>query len=835
MIMRKRRQGAGLDQMSTQPTYLTTLGPRLPDGRCRSSMDGTVWLYRAVPLSPVDEAKDRGAQLRAMKPLFDAYEAMAEVVSTSAKRRFVARSSYRRTHALLLNVPQLFRMPWSHPIAGYLNDCFGHRPVDRRLLLFGVQLDDRVGGGGSLRDRIDSLSAFLADHQIPMGDFDEDFAVVDAALARVGLTVPSAAQFQLADAYWNRGDGPATPTLNHLEHIHVFHSPDSMRLADLVGTDNCAKLEAVPNQGAVTYAAVTEFRFDWESVHDQKAAWVSDLLRSDALAVSVRGLVEPASITRNELRAQRSRFVKDISERQQAGKLSRAEQDTMLEDLTLVEQEYATGRADATLVDASVIVAFSGIQNMATFNQGKRAVTLGPMTLTQPGAMAETWLCSTVQANPFRHDIPVQVIAASGMTSLGFVGDRDGALMGLTERDQQPALLSPTAASRGDKLPIFLCAGATGSGKSMLLMWLAYQWSMMGHSGVIIDPKQGSDFSEFVVNVCAGQVIKLDDITSADGIFDPIRFALDSDVGVLLAQSVLLSVNPWGRDKEDCEQPILVALQHGVSRGATCVGQALRIAQDEIPDKLPARMVSRVLDLAESSATFSAMVGMNPTSTPLSVARGLTLIMVGHGYLDVPKPGKPADDLSKRTAAALVRMMVFGSAYALTARGGGFIELDEAYTFLGETSEMDVLGRVARQQRVLPCLFTQRVTDALDAGLKGYIGRMAIGALSDDKEALSACLAGELDPELYLPRIQAPGTLGGTSESKEIPNWESLEKLRDPDTGRLLRGSIFLYADLHNRVIPVEVTLPADFLRRVSTNPDDVDARREQERQLSGV
>ena len=58
-----------LDQLPTKPNYLTNLGSRYPDGRCRSSMDSSVWLYRAVPLAPVVDARDNKSQLEAMDPL----------------------------------------------------------------------------------------------------------------------------------------------------------------------------------------------------------------------------------------------------------------------------------------------------------------------------------------------------------------------------------------------------------------------------------------------------------------------------------------------------------------------------------------------------------------------------------------------------------------------------------------------------------------------------------------------------------------------------------------------------------------------------------------------
>ncbi|GAB3762626.1 ATP-binding protein [Microlunatus parietis] len=835
MANRNQRRGATLNQLSTKPTYYTTLGPTYPGGRCRSSMDGSVWLYRSVPLKPVVDARDDKAAMDAMTPLFRAYVELAGLVDASSNRRYTARSSYRRTHALLLNIQENFHLPWTHPLGAYLNKGFGEEPIDNRLLLFGVQLNDKVGGGGGFRDRIDSLAAFFKDGLIPLADFDEDYARVDAALARCGLIVPRPEQLKLADAYWNLGETPATPRLNHLEHMHVFHSPDSMRIAEIVGTENCEALEAVPGQSAVTYASVTEFDFDFDSPTDPVAHWVSTVIDEGAIAVSVRGLVEPAKMTRNQLRTQRKRFIRDIEDRRKQGQLSRSEQDEMLMKLGQVEDHYGKGGANPSLIDASALVAFSGIKSLDTFNSASNPIRLAPMTLLQPGAMAETWLCSNVRANPKLHDIPVQVIAASGMTSLSFVGDKDGALVGFTERDRQPAWLSPKAASAKDKLPLFLCAASTGSGKTMLLLNLADQWARGGESGVIIDPKQGSDHSA-VVEACGGQTIRLDDIRSADGIFDPIRFSASTEVGVELASSMLLSINVWGDSsaKARVEQPLGEALRYGVEQGATCIGEALAIADREL-DHLPEDMIRRVLSEARNSATFSALCGTDPQSQALTVAEGITLIMVGDNHLNVPLAGQAPDGLGQRTALALVRMMVFGSAAALRSRGGGFVSLDEAWMFLGAgAAEVERLGRLARSQRVLPLLFTQRVTDALEAGLKGYISRLAIGPLEDEDEAIAACRIAGLNPDRYKARIMLPGTLGGDSHTGEQPNWDSMHALKSPRNSQVLRGSIFIYQDLDSRAVPTEIRLTDEFHRLASTNPEDVEARKRERAETLG-
>jgi hypothetical protein len=152
--------------------------------------------------------------------------------------------------------------------------------------------------------------------------------------------------------------------------------------------------------------------------------------------------------------------------------------------------------------------------------------------------------------------------------------------------------------------------------------------------------------------------------------------------------------------------------------------------------------------------------------------------------------------------------------------------LDEAWTFLGAgSSEVERLGRVAREQRVFPGLFTQRVTDATSAGLAGYISRVLIGLMTDQDEARAACELARMDPDKYVSRLMEPGTTGGDSESGEQPNPKSLKAQEDPETGAITRGAIFYYKDRHQRAVPVEVVLSDSFLDRASTTPEAKDAR----------
>jgi hypothetical protein len=814
---------------SRVPPAPTKIRLKTADGRMVGT-DRSVWAYRAVPLAPVVDAKSPADRLLAGEPLLAAYEEISAMTPVRMGRRSMSKGEYRETHALLVNIPLQYRPTAADPLAGYLKRNYRMRYTDRRLLMFGVRLRDRIGSG-DLRATAENFAQSMLTGITPLSDFDDDYAKVSAALERAGLREPTVEDMRLADAWWNFGTTPDTPYLIHADHLHFFSSVEGMRLAERMGPQDCEKWDEeqiIPGEHAITFAAVRDLELPFRGVADPAVTWASHLVAGRSRVVSIRGLVEPSRVTRGELRRQRKRYIEDIQGRYEQGKMELAEQQEMLGLLEQIEGFYSGGDVPPTLTEASIVVGLDGRgmdldQAVPAWSPAK----LSLLGFRQEGALQETLMCSDIRANNYLMDLPTQAVAYSGLPGLSVVGDEDGALVGFTENDRQPARVSPTAAAVGDSLPLCVIPGATGSGKSMLGMDLSIEWATMGAPGIIIDPKLDSDFSE-VVEAFGGQVISLDELTSADGVFDPLRFAGSQQVGIELAASMLMQINPWGSEIERArmEVPVQRAIAHGVERGATCTGQALLIARDELPD-LPVELVSRVMDAAKSSALFRACVGVDPHTKPLRVADGLTLIKVGQTHLDLPEPGSPPEGLTQRTTVALIRMMVFGSAMALTRRDG-FLLLDEAWTFLSGTggrTAIERLGRLARSQRVLPVLLTQRVTDFVDAGLAGYISRGFILPLSDPTEALAACALFNLDPsDERIARITAKATIGSGTDIHGAPNWASMRALRDP-SGRVLRGTIAIYVDLAGRAVPVEVVLPPEFLELASTNPDDVRRR----------
>jgi len=335
----------------------------------------------------------------------------------------------------------------------------------------------------------------------------------------------------------------------------------------------------------------------------------------------------------------------------------------------------------------------------------------------------------------------------------------------------------------------------------------------------------GSDHSAAVL-ASGGSVASLDELAAADGIFDPMRFANRMEVGVELSASMLMSVNPWGTNRANFETPLVRALSYGAERGADCIGVALQMALAD--GVAPPEMVERVFDLSGASPMFRACVGSTQGGQRLRTAEGITLIKVGDAHLDLPEPGSTMEVTQpQRVALALVRMMVYGSAMALTGRQG-VLMLDEAWVMLSAgRSEVERLGRLARSQQVFPMLWTQRITDASNAGLPGYTSRGLILPIPDGTEARTACELFKLEPTPErMGRITAKGTLGGSSEeSSGTPNWSSMRALRDRATGKVLRGAVGIYVDLSGRAVPVEIKVPDSFFHRASTNPEDVRRR----------
>ena len=358
-----------VEAMGPTPDWPTMIRSRLTDGRL-VGVDGSMWVYRAVPMAPVEEARSPQDGEATAEPLLLALDELAAMAPVRLARRSSSRHAYRQVHLLLVNLPQRFVPPPDHPIADYLAAGLPDVVTDRRVLMLGVRLQAKVGGEGGLRRAIDSVAETLTVGGTPLSDFDPDYRDVSAALARAGLSIPSHPDLRLASAWWNEGNAPDVPMLAQANCVHVFTSLDAARAAKRAGpSSDLAHLGA--GHHTITFASVSDLDLPFVPAADPRAHWATQLVNLGALAISVRGKVEPTQVTRAELRRNRKRYQDDINERFAAGKMERAEQSEHEALLGEIEAVYSQG-GPPTVVETSIVVGFDGlVPDMAGWAEGR--------------------------------------------------------------------------------------------------------------------------------------------------------------------------------------------------------------------------------------------------------------------------------------------------------------------------------------------------------------------------------------------------------------------------------------------------------------------------------
>lgn len=816
--------------MPSRPPIPTAKIETYSDGRIRG-IDGSVWAYFAVPMAPTVEAKTISLRLRAADPLYRAIEGIASLTRTGGiKNRKMSKGDYRDIHLLEVSLRRYYSPPSGHPSFERLSALYGDKTVSERFTLLGVRLIPKLAAS-NMKDAIASVvEQFVTPDGAPLRDFDADFERVNIAMSRAGLQLATRAQIEYADNWWNSGQNAATPIMSEPDRLHVFSSASSARAGqDLYyrGIDP-AEWPVIDGHHAIRFGAVEDINIDWADAISSEAGWWAHLIDSGAMCVSLRAKVEPGTITAKELDRQRKAYIADINERYKENKLDKIELEEKEQTLSYLRTLYRGNNPPPTIIEARITFAMpESYGAVEEIGSNFSAMSTAEMTSRQMLALKECWLTSPVRANPIQLEMPLTLMAHSGCVSLSRVGDSPdkGCLVGMTEADSLPAYFDPRSAMDQDAPPLFGIYGASGSGKTMLGLWIGHQYSWQRPT-IFVNPKAKSSLAPSVL-AAGGTVANLSDLVDIDGILDPIRFSKDG-FGLEFATSMLASVNPWGPQLSSYETPLQMALAYGIRKGHRSIGTCLvRALKDGVLDSQYRDMVDRVVGLAKASSLFRAMCGLSDRGEVLSAGEGLTLIEVGDMSLPLPDPGSEAETQTQRVAINLVRMLVKGCSSALMNRDG-LVLLDEAWIFLGSTaSEIDQLGRLARSQRVAVGLLTQKVSDAQEANLEEFLTTGFIGPMKAEKEAVAACVLSHLEPtEERIDRITAPGKIKGTAGDQN--NWSSMRHLMKLDkngnsTRQVERGSIFIFSDIYDQAIPVEVRLPDKFLAAASTNKADID------------
>lgn len=474
-----------LDSMGVMPTMKRQV---MANGMITSaSNEHSIWMFGKVPLQPVADARDRDRLISAYMPLYSALDQIAAMTPRSAiKMRSAAKNSYRRVHILRTSVPKLWTADVQAPaerrigqqnLNRYLNSVMHGEITRESVLLLGVELVGSMTAGG-FKHLIDSAAYTLLEGGTPLSDYDYDLERLNRIFARTGLSQPSPTEIAAADSWWNPGSNPDVPTLAHPEHMHVIRDSRTVRSIARLEEDgvDCEEwpddliqgMGTRAGQSIVSFGSVADIDLEFLQPDDPRSNWIIPLMDAGALAVSIRGSLEPAHMTRAEIRRNRRNYLNDRSEQQQHGRMSRGEQEEKVARLTQIENVYAGGHGSPTLVEGSVLVAMDG--KIRDFGAIETPAEIRPMEHRQDKAWVEMMIASTLRANPNIHDMPIQNIAASGIQDRSKSGDRHGILRGFAERDGTAVYTNPEEAYNiEDAPPISVTCGSSGSGKSIAL------------------------------------------------------------------------------------------------------------------------------------------------------------------------------------------------------------------------------------------------------------------------------------------------------------------------------------------------------------------------------
>lgn len=350
----------------------------------------------------------------------------------------------------------------------------------------------------------------------------------------------------------------------------------------------------------------------------------------------------------------------------------------------------------------------------------------------------------------------------------------------------------------------YLVAGFVPTHNTYLSSMMALQTNMSGLPVFFINPKGGDTLAP-LAHAANGKVVQISKMEADGGAFDPFRFIDEPTTAAEVLATHILSVLTGFTEKEELD--LTSGLVRGAENGARCALDALRSVTNR-------DVVQRVLDQAKASQTFCLGFGFKP-QPPLTADKALTLIEFDRN-LDLPDPNKSFSEYSRQERIMLSAMAIVTSASIeiLRKAGGGMLVIDEAWTFLAHPAgkaAIQRMGRLGRSLNVNVVAVTQRVQDLVGSDMEGYLSRVFVMALHDEKEASAAL------------------KLCGVEASTARLRWLSQAGPQQEEGGQPGRWAMALHRDLKDRHAAVLVgPVPAWAHRAFTTNPAERARIREQ-------
>jgi hypothetical protein len=749
-----------------------------------------VWVYREIIPQPM-EWEDPNTRLARGRTL---HNLLVELGATSRDIAggIAALAQKREIHLLAITYEDLVETPdtATDDLREYIEASLDF-PVPQKVVLIGVKLRSSAsdsmskakGAKGWLRAAQDIATSALGEGVPDLGAYAGDRDTIEEVLRRNGGRAPSREALRQLESWFNNGRGPDVELIDTREVLYADGGLERIEMAALMG-------------------------FDEPIMESPGAQWLSDaFIHSDGpCIVSVRGALEPTTVARQRARRSQRKMLAQLEEEAATQDLGREETGTTLRLAEELESFLVNAR-EPLLSNVSFIFGRRVREADETYIDELRnvhGIRVKALEHRQLAALDETLPCSATRVNPFVQDINPAMLAYAGLSAFSNIGDGSGLYLGLADPDYTPAFIDPLGAPARNLPPAMAIFGDPGSGKTFTGQHLASQCAMAGLRVFFVNPKAYDGGLGGMADMVGGEVVRMSEMEGLRGVFDPFRFAPSTVMAAEIASGFILGVLGSRGSGVGFTQAQELALGSGLKRGA--LGGA-RSVDDALEFVLDEDVKKQVRQMVETSSLFALGVGSGQVPA-IPVGAGLTLIEFDR-KLPLPEKGVSPRDYTteQRVALAAIRLTTRMCLETLVKAGGGAFLLDEAWTFLNSSeglATVQQMGREGRSMNILPIFITQRVNDLVREGvdMEGYLSRVLVMKLNDDREAEAALQLCGLEPTAA--RI----------------NWLKNAGPRKSEPGMPGRPALSLFRDLQGRHSAVLIgPVPPSASEAFTTNP----------------
>ena len=824
-------------------------------------VDGSVTLYRKIPeyayaWETLEVQLSKGGSLHQM------LEEIGRMSKTPSVGEFASLAKNRKVH--LVSHLRYVRPPYPEGCSpehkAFLDELFleTNIVVPQQFTAIGVTLWPSVPTGKrrqkkNVIEQVRDYASQYSTARLPdLSLYEQDRELITSALSHYSVEVLSL-EDRLYMERWISGGSTDEPVLVEEDDRIIVRdrNPENYdnweRLNRLAG--ECEKegnkerarelyLEAdseiLFGGNVIQFLAASESGMPREIGNAPSAPWLMDAQQHSnaAICTSLRFELEPGSITRNRARKSQKHAYKQLKEEAESSEiLSRVEQEDAFSGAKSIEDHYAS-TSEPSITKMSILWAWEYAdvdENFADFIRARYEIDAQVLAKRQYDAAQETLPASPIMAapdRPYTHDALIQTLAHSGLGSMSLIGDsietsKDPTVAlpvavhtGIAHPSGSVVWTNPWAASETNSPPTMVVIGQPGSGKTYLIQHLCYQFALNNIPVFFVNPK-GEDSLEDYATFCGGETIKISDVASTPGAFDPFRFAKGRDVVEIATDHITSSLNNRGSGLSMDEVIAVSSAMEAAVKG----GQVQTVGQSMyyLPEQYK-YLAERVWSWARNNANFGLGVGFEPRES-LGAGRRFTLVEFDQGAA-LPERTNPNElTMGENSSIAGQRLLWRAGIEIMKQAGGGVVAGDEAWTFLSSPHAASIiagLNRKGRSMGIFLALMTQKIADIEMGDLEGYLSRVAIMAMDDRREieaALRLCRMEMREDLVDIIRTARPAPPTAGDPERGVP-------------GNPARPAQMIFRDMdgHHGVVTVEPVVER-YRRAFSTNRKDKQAR----------